>query len=297
MQSAPQAADFCRGTVTRPGLFKAGQTGKAPGMLALLRSCLFALVVFSATQSLAVEIIAHRGASADAPENSLSAMKLAWEQGADAIELDLWLSKDGKLIVFHDADTKRIGGVDRKITDYTLAEAAQIDVGAWKSPKFAGERMPTLESILATVPAGKRAVLELKSGQEIVPELVRAVRASGRKREQIVIISFNHEGLAESRRQLPEHEHFFLHGYKKDKAGEFPKLEPLIEKAKAAGYHGLNLHFDWPIDAAFVARLKKEGLKCLVWTVNDAAVARRMVEAGVVAITTDRPAWLREQLK
>src|SRR6187431_238635 len=123
----------------------------------------FALLLSTASLS-AVEIVAHRGASADAPENSLSAMKLAWEQGADAIELDLWLSKDGKLIVFHDADTKRIGGVDRKITEYTAAEAAQVDIGKWKGEKFAGEKLPALEPILATVPAGKRIVLELKSG-------------------------------------------------------------------------------------------------------------------------------------
>src|SRR5215207_9924600 len=77
----------------------------------------------------AVEIIAHRGASADAPENSLTAMKLAWEQGADAVELDLWLSKDGQLIVFHDADTKRIGKTNRKIPDLTLEEAQALDVG------------------------------------------------------------------------------------------------------------------------------------------------------------------------
>src|SRR5687767_15734678 len=102
----------------------------------------------------AVEIIAHRGASGEAPENTLSAMKLAWAQGADAIELDLWLSKDGKLVVFHDADTKRFEKQPRKIPELTWDEVQTLDVGSWKGAQFKGERIPTLESILATIPPG-----------------------------------------------------------------------------------------------------------------------------------------------
>src|SRR5678816_1671642 len=78
--------------------------------LALLLS-----IALAATNLRALDIIGHRGASADAPENTLASMKLGWEQGADAVELDLWLSKDGKLIVFHDADTKRFETTPRKI--------------------------------------------------------------------------------------------------------------------------------------------------------------------------------------
>jgi glycerophosphoryl diester phosphodiesterase len=81
-------------------------------------------------------------------------MKLAWQQKADAIETDLWLSKDGKIIVFHDADTKRIGKVNRKISDYTLAEAQQVDIASWKGAQYVAERIPSLESLLATIPEG-----------------------------------------------------------------------------------------------------------------------------------------------
>src|SRR5687767_14672552 len=122
-----------------------------------------ALLLLWALQVGAVEIIAHRGASWDAPENTLSSMKLAWEQEADAIELDLWLSKDGKLIVSHDADTERFEKQPRKLPELTWAELQQLDVGSWKSDRFKGERIPTLESILATIPADRRAVLEIKS--------------------------------------------------------------------------------------------------------------------------------------
>ncbi len=246
---------------------------------------------------LAVEIIAHRGASADAPENTLPAMKLAWEQAADAIELDLWLSKDGKLVVFHDADTKRFEGQARPISSLTLAEVRQLDVGAWKGPQFKGETVPALESILATIPPGRRAVLELKCGPEILPELRRVLGRVARAPKELAIISFNLAALKESKVLFPEIAHYLLSGYEKDKAtGRYPELEPLIRTCREAGFEGLNLHFDWPIDRSFAARVHSAGLKLLVWTVDDAAVARRLAEAGVDAITTNRPQWLRQQL-
>ena len=257
-----------------------------------------ALWLAFASSVFAVEIIAHRGASFDAPENTLSAMKLAWEQKGDAIELDLWLSKDGRLVVFHDADAKRIAGVARKIADLTWAEVQHLDAGAWKNSQFKGERVPTLESILETIPKGRRAILEIKCGPEIVPELKRVIDASRRSPRELAIISFNFDSLKKSRETFPDLEHYFLHGYKRDSAtGKFPELKPLIARAQAARFHGLNLHFDWPIDDKFVREVKAAGLKMLVWTVNEPSVAKRLVAAGVDAITTDRPGWLREQLK
>ena len=245
----------------------------------------------------ALEIIAHRGASFDAPENTLSAMQLAWQQGADAIELDLWLSRDGKLVVFHDADTKRFEGTPRKVSDLSLAELQKLDVGSWKGAKYSGEKIPALESILQTIPAGRRAVLEIKCGPEIMPELKRVLQSSGRKAAQLAIITFRYDTLAASKKSFPEIEHFFLHDYKKDAStGRLPELEPLIKRCKEAAVEGLNLNFHWPIDREFVSRVKAAGLKLFVWTVNDAKVAAQLHDAGVDGITTDRPRWLRDQL-
>ena len=243
-----------------------------------------------------VEVIAHRGASADAPENTLSAMKLAWERGADAIELDLWLSKDGKLVVFHDADTRRFEKPARKVPELTWDELQKLDVGSWKSAKFKGERIPTLESILATIPPGKRAVLEIKCGPEILPELKRVLAQSGKGPNELAVITFRHDTLVESKKIFPELEHFFLHGYKKDPAaGELPKLADMIRLAKEANAQGLDLHFDWPITKTFVDELRLVGLKLIVWTVNDPVMAKRFIEAGVDGITTDRPQLIRDE--
>ena len=246
---------------------------------------------------LAVEIIGHRGAAHEAPENTMASFKTAWSQNADAIETDLWLSKDGKIVIMHDGDTKRMGGETNKIATQTWDQLQNVDVGAWKGEQFKGERIPTLESILASIPPGKRAVLEIKCGPEIVPELARVIHASKRKPAEIAVISFNFDSLKESKAALPELEHYFLYDYKTNAQGRLPELKPMIARAKSANFDGLDLQFKWPINKAFVKEVKAAGLKLVVWTVNDPAVARRMVESGVDGITTDRPGWLREQLK
>jgi glycerophosphoryl diester phosphodiesterase len=252
---------------------------------------------FFATQAMAVEIIAHRGASWDAPENTLAAMKLAWEQDSDGIELDIHMSKDGKIVTIHDFDTKRIGGVDKPVVEQTFAELRKLDMGSWKGEEWAGEPVPIFDEILATVPEGRRVFIEIKVGPEILPEVERAIRNSGKKPEQLVIIAFRYDTMQESKKRFPDLEHYWLHSYRRDRtSGEFPKIEDLIARARAAKLDGLNLNHQWPVDKEFVQKVKDAGLGLYVWTVNDVDIARRWKEAGVDGITTDRPAWLRERL-
>ena len=133
-----------------------------------------------------VEIIAHRGASYDAPENTLEAVRLAWSQKADAVEVDVFLSKDGEVVLHHDATTKKLAGVDRKVVDQSYAELRQLDVGAWKGDQWYGVRIPKLDDVLATIPEGKRIFVEVKCGPEIIPALAKSFRQSGKKPEQLV---------------------------------------------------------------------------------------------------------------
>src|SRR3954468_15593010 len=121
-------------------------------------------------------IIAHRGASRDAPENTLAAVRLAWAQHADAVEIDVHLTRDGRLAVIHDPDTQRTTGVPRIVAQSTFAELSELDAGAWKNARFAGEKIPALEDVLAVVPDGKRLFVEIKGGPEVVPELRRCMR-------------------------------------------------------------------------------------------------------------------------
>jgi len=247
----------------------------------------------------AADIIAHRGASHDAPENTLAAFKLGYEQQADACELDIHLTKDGKAVVIHDADTGRTTGVSNKIAAQTLDKLRSLDAGKWgqwKGKNFS-EKIPLLSEALALVPDRKRMFIEIKVREEILPELERVIAASGKKPEQLPIITFHYETAKAAKARFPKHEVSWLASYEKDKTtGKLPELDELISKAKAAGLDGLDLNFKFPIDRAFVKKVHDAGLKLYTWTVNDAVVARLHAAAGVDGITTDRSAWLREQL-
>ncbi len=253
------------------------------------------VAVLTMTATAKVEIIAHRGASWDAPENTVAALRLAWHQNADASEFDVFLSKDNEIVVLHDKDTKRTAGVDKLVVEQTLAELRKLDVGKWKAAKYEGERIPTLAEMLAEVPADKRVFVEVKCGPEIVPLLVKQLKASKLKPTQTPVISFNADVIAEMKKAMPEVPAYWLVGLKR-KNGPPPTAKALIERAKQLKADGLDLSATEELTADFARQIKDAGLKLYVYTVNDVDVARRMVEIGVDGITTDRPAWLRERL-
>ncbi|HUQ68163.1 MAG TPA: glycerophosphodiester phosphodiesterase [Planctomycetaceae bacterium] len=252
----------------------------------------------SSAKEPAVEIVAHRGASYDAPENTLSSIKLGWEQQADGVEFDIWLSKDGEMVLLHDKDTKRVAGVDRLVKDQTWAELQTLDVGRWKDAKYAGERMPRLKDALATIPSGKRVFVEVKCGPEVVPPMAAAIKATGRPTAEIAVICFQDDVVAAAKKALPDYKVYWLVSLKQDKQTKAwnHTVGELIARGKELHADGLDLQACDLIDADFGRQVRQAGLELLVWTVNDPAVARRMIAAGVQGITTDRPAWLREQL-
>lgn len=246
----------------------------------------------------AVEIIGHRGASHDAPENTLASVNLAWDQDADAVEIDVYLSKDGRIVAFHDDTTERLAGVDKPVVEQTLAELQKLDVGRWKDPKFTGERIPTLSDVLATIPDGKRLFIEVKCGPEIVPTLQKDLKTAGKTPDQTAIISFSYKVVKAVKEAMPELKVYWVVGLEQDEqTGRWsPKLDELIDKAQAAGLDGLDLGKAGIIDEAYVSQVKQAGLGFYMWTINSPADARRLVKAGVEGLTTDRPGWLREQL-
>ena len=157
-----------------------------------------------------IEIIGHRGASHDAPENTLASFRLAWAQGADANELDLRLTRDGQIAVFHDATTRRIVGLDRPVAAQTLAELQALDAGSWKGAAWAGEQIPALAQVLATVPDDKRLYLEIKCGVEVLPVLERVFAEARKKPEQLVLIGFNLETMTATKKRLPAHDAYWV---------------------------------------------------------------------------------------
>lgn len=243
----------------------------------------------------AVEIIAHRGASFDAPENTLAAAKLGWEQGADAVEIDIRISADGRLMVMHDATTNRTTGRRGSISRLTAAEAQTRDAGSWKGRHFAGETIPLLEDILSILPERGRLIIEIKTGPETVPLLARVLAESGRALKQFVVIAFDPGVAAAAKHALPACQVLRLASYEPRKPqGD---LGALIRSAQAARLDGINLSRKWPIDPAFVRQVHAAGLSLYIWTVDDPAEAHRLALSGVDGITTNRPGWLREHLR
>lgn len=245
-----------------------------------------------------VEIIAHRGASHDAPENTLASIGLAWEQGTDGVEIDVMLSRDGQIVLFHDEDLQRLAGVASKISDLTYTELRRLDVGKWKHSKWSGEGIPLLTAALASIPKGKRMFVELKTGTAIVPKLKKVVGEVNKHPSQIVFISFNYELCRQVKTELPEHEAAFISRYRVEKPGDnpTPSINSLINRVLAAGLDALDLDGNSPIGATEAANIKAAGLNYYVWAINDPQRARQLIRDGVQAITTDRPGWLREQL-
>lgn len=264
-----------------------------------LLSLIFSVLVSALSVSSGQLIVAHRGASHDAPENTMAAFHLAWEQGADAIEGDFYLSKDGEIVCVHDEDLKRVAGNDAKVVDLTLEELRRLDVGSWKDQRFASERIPTLQEVLATVKEGKQIFVEVKCGAEIVPTLTKVIKSSSLKDEQIAIISFNEAVVQGCIQAMPTLTVNWLTGFKQDKLTKSwsPSHEDLLAGLKRTKASGLGCKAERVmVDEALVKALRaaKVGFHC--WTVDDVGMAKYLLGLGVDSITTNRPGWLRSEL-
>jgi glycerophosphoryl diester phosphodiesterase len=244
--------------------------------------------------SKSVEIIAHRGASYLAPENTMTSVMLGWEKEAN-VEIDVHLSSDNRIVVIHDASTKRITGTDLKVKETTSEELRKLDYGSFKGEKFAGEQIPFLDDVLKAIPPGRKLYVEIKCGKEILPFIRQSINESG-KISQIVIIGFDLEVVTSSR-QLIDVPTYWLRGTKKDKETDdwIPHDSKLVQIVKDRGLDGLDVHYAG-VTKEFVDAVKAAGQKLYVWTVDDPEEAKRLIRLGVAGITTNRPEWLREQL-
>jgi glycerophosphoryl diester phosphodiesterase len=262
------------------------------------------------------EIIAHRGESSLAPENTLAAVELAWKQGADAVEIDCHSTADGHLVVCHDSNTERTTGKKLVIGQSTLAELRALDAGTWKGATWAGQKIPLLKEVLDTVPENRRLFVEVKVGPEVVPALKRTVEAARKRTEQVVVISFQPSVIAEVKRQMPQYRAFLLVDFQQDNEkrmtgasrqpffavstqsvqGQSPFFQKMIAAARAVKADGVDVAAQPPLDRPFVEALRQARLEVYAWTVDSPEVARRLIDFGIAGITTNRAGWMREQL-
>ena len=237
-------------------------------------------------------IVAHRGASADAPENTLPAFKLAWKQGADAVEGDFYLTKDGKIVCIHDADTARTAGVTNVIAETTLDELRKLDVGLWKGEQWKGTKIPTIAEVFETVPAGKKIYIEVKVGPEIIQPLLEEIEKSDLRDEQVVVISFRQEVVRTIKATAPQFKGFLLSGLKEDESGKIdPSIEKVLDVLQRTGADGFSSTRN-VINQPFIQQIMDAGYEYHVWTVNDLETAERFKEWGAKSITTNVPKTL-----
>jgi len=233
-------------------------------------------------------IIAHRGASHDAPENTIASVNLAWERKADAVEVDVHLSKDKRIMVIHDEDTKRTSDDKMVIRESRSSDLRSLDASNGMD-QFRGEKIPFLEEVMATVPEGKVIFIEVKTDTVIIPYLVK-VLASSPDKSRLVVISFNFDVCAMMKKEIPAIPVFWLHY---TLSGSYKSK--WIDKASDAGLDGLNFRYKG-ISKEYVEAVHRSGMKMFAWTVDDPEDAARLIEFGIDGITSNRPAWLREQL-
>lgn len=233
--------------------------------------------------------IAHRGASFLAPENTLASAKLAWELGADAVEVDVHLTKDNRVMVIHDKDTKRTCPSKNNMTvEKTISILLrEADAGAWKDEKFKGEKIPFLSEIIESIPDGKTLVVEIKCGDEILPALKRVVDKSG-KTDQIVFIAFDWKTILKTKEEFPDNKCYWLSESKSATKRRIPEI-------KTEGLDGINLSNEI-IDQEIMDLANVENIEVLSWTIDDPVEAQRLVELGVAGITTNRPKWLKDEM-
>jgi glycerophosphoryl diester phosphodiesterase len=236
------------------------------------------------------EIIAHRGASYVAPENTLGAFRTAWEDGADGIEGDFRLSADGHVVCHHDEGTGRMAGVDRRIAECTLDELMRLDVGMSVSPRWMGQRIPTLQQVAGFVPEGKRLFVEVKSG----PESITAIKAALDEVEsiglsQVTVLAFNEAVVAASKSTMPDVRTHWL-------TRDVTSPGDILSVLNTVGADGVGCAYSEGIDADFVRAFATENKEFNVWTVDDVEQALRLQDCGITYLTTNRPGWMRQAL-
>ncbi len=244
-----------------------------------------------------VEIIAHRGASFDAPENTLPAVLLGWERGADAVEVDVHLTADRRVVAFHDRDTRRITGQPGLVAEITFSRLRELDAGAWKEERWRGTQIPELRDVLETVPPGKVLFVEVKGPGAMLRELERSLDDSG-VRSRVVLIAFDYDTIVAAKKRMPEVPCHWLFGHSAEASETYGVRSPsdLIERVGRGGLDGLDVRHDGPWTAELARELAARGKSLYVYTVNSPETARELRDAGVTGITTDRPAHIREML-
>lgn len=222
--------------------------------------------------------IAHRGFSANYPENTLISFKKAIEEKADMLELDVHLSKDKELIVIHDDTFDRTSNGKGNVSQLTLKEIKNLDAGSWFNKNFVNEKIPTLEEVLKEIKGKVLLNIELKcSEDECVKKTISAVEKFNMV-DEVILSSFNHQTLVLAKKINPKIKTAAL-------VMSVSDLQKIINEIKP---DAINPNYTF-IKKFTIKKIHEAGLKINVWTVNDEASIKRLIEWGVDGIISNYP--------
>jgi glycerophosphoryl diester phosphodiesterase len=245
-------------------------------------------------------LVAHRGASHYAPENTLPSYRLAWQEGAGIIEGDFWLTADNEIVCIHDPTTERTapGQECVDVRDVTYPELQGYDVGSWKSEEFQGTKIPLLSEILAEMVEGTKIYIEIKQDTpKIIATLLETIGESPVVLAQVTLIAFSAEIVRMAKQLVPEMRVLLLYDLE-EVLDDAPVLtvDELVSLAVEIRADGVDLGSCPALDRDYFSKLRQAGLEIHVWTVNTVEDALRYIDLGVDSITTDRPQGLREEI-
>jgi len=239
-------------------------------------------------------VVAHRGASAAYPENTLSAIRAAVSSGVDLVELDVQRSRDGALVVMHDRTLVRTTNVQTvfptraswRLADFSYDELMRLDAGSWKSQAFAGERVPTLEQAIDVLRESDTGLLLELKAPELYPGIVTDVATTLRlmPMSKVVVQSFDVAAMKDHKTQLPDLPVGLLG------APPVANLPVLATWADQVNPNHLS------VDHGYVERVQDLGMECLVWTVDRGMAMKRALGMGVDGVITNRPDDLAQLL-
>ena len=239
-----------------------------------------------------VPVVAHRGSSFDAPENTLASARLSIEMNADGSECDVYRTADGVIVLLHDDNLKRTTGLDKKVTECDYETISKLDAGSWKNPKFAGEKVPTFKEYLELFKGtNTRPVIEIKMGGIELP-VIEVIREAGLV-DRVVIIAFSADVVKKVREIEPNISAAWLYGKREDTWTVEQMADFLTERAKYCDTKILDLNHGL-LSPELLKILRNRGFFVWAWTVNEPDRMETLLRWGIDSITTDKPDLLIE---
>ncbi len=236
------------------------------------------------------KIIAHRGASAKAPENTFASFRLALRNHADILEMDIRLSSDNEIVVIHDASVNRTTDGTGKVSELTSSELKRLDSGSWFSPEYREERIPLLREVFAADWGNATLNVEIKGTPEEYPrfskKIVRLVEEYGME-DKVVLTSFNNDYLEEIKKINPDISVGIVYNF---------RMQNYREKESLPGVSEINPLWYF-LSKKFVRKAHDNKIKIYPWTVNSRFAVSYISRLGVDGAITNKPGMVYSILK